>query len=310
VSVWRSLERFIVAPQPALRLELIRIGFPLTALGFLSGRLANADELLGESGFHVPDLGRDDWRQPLYLAPLPDSVAWVVAATIALSGLALAVGYRTRLAAFLFALGTAWIALADRLSAFTVTKISPTLALALFFSPAGARYSVDAWLRDRREAFSPALVASGGLRFFQVLLPVFYCASGVCKARGDWLVHPYVLWTHLHDSYQTVVSSAIARAMPARGWSLLQLVVLTLEVFAPLWLGWKRLRRYALVLFMGMHVCIGLMFGPVKWFALLMIVLLAGSYLPEGIVSRCEQALARVRPKLAAGSAESATLPE
>jgi hypothetical protein len=198
------------------------------------------------------------------------------------------------LSALLFASGTAWIALGDRLSAFTVTKLSPTLALALFFSPAGARYGIDAWRHDRREAFSPALVASGGLRFFQVLLPVFYCASGVCKARGDWLEHPYVLWTHLHDSYQTAVSNAIARAMPPRGWSVLQLTVLALEVFAPLWLGWKRIRPYALVLFIGMHVCIGLMFGPVKWFALLMIVLLAGSYLPENVVQRCERGLARV----------------
>jgi hypothetical protein len=306
MSVLRSLGRWIVVPQPALRLELIRVGFPLASLAFLAGRLAHADELLGESGFHVPDLGHDDWRQPLYLPPLPDTVAAVVAVAIAVSGLALVAGYRTRLAALLFALGTAWIALADRLSAFTVTKISPTLALALFFSPAGARYGIDAWRRDKAEAFSPALVASGGLRFFQTLLPVFYCASGVCKARGDWLVHPYVLWTHLHDSYQTAVSSAIARAMPARGWSLLQLVVLALEVFAPLWLGWKRVRPYALVLFVGMHVSIGLMFGPVKWFALLMIVLLTGCYLPDGVVRRCEQALARVRVERAA-VAESST---
>ncbi len=296
MSVLRSLERFIHAPQPALRLELIRVGFPLASLAFLSGRLLHADELLGETGFHVPDLGHDDWRQPLYLPPLPDNLAWLVAAVVALSALALAAGYKTRGAALLFALGTAWIALADRLSAFTVTKISPTLALALFFSPAGARYGVDAWRRDSEEAFSPVLVASGALRFFQVLLPVFYCASGVCKARGDWLVHPYVLWTHVHDSYQTAISNAIARAMPARGWSVLQLVVLGLEVFAPLWLGWKRVRPWALVLFMGMHVCIGLMFGPVKWFALLMIVLLAGAFLPEHLVQRGEQALARLGP--------------
>jgi vitamin K-dependent gamma-carboxylase len=294
MSVARSLVRWIRAPQQALRLELIRIGFPLASLAFLAGRLLHADELLGDSGFHVPDLGRDDWRQPLYLPPLPDALAALVAVAVALSGLALAVGYRTRAAALLFATGTAWIALADRLSAFTVTKLSPTLALALFFSPAGCRYGVDAWREHKAEAFVPALVRSGALRFFQVLLAVFYCASGVCKARGDWLHHPYVLWTHLHDSYQTAVSGAIARAMPARGWSVLQLVVLGLEVLAPLWLGVKTLRPWALALFVGMHVCIGLMFGPVKWFALLMIVLLIGCYLPAQLMRRGEQVLARV----------------
>jgi len=291
VSLARSLDRFIRAPQPALRLEFMRFGAPLAALCFLSGRLVHADEVLGETGFHVPDLGRDDWRQPLYLPPLPDGVAWLVAALLALSAVALALGFRPRLAALGFVLGALWLAFADRLSAFTVTKLSPTIGLALLFSPAGCRYGIDAWRRDAATACSPALVESGALRFLQVLLPVFYCASGICKSRGDWLVHPYVLWTHVHDSYQTTASWLIARAMPARGWTALQFLVLGLETFAPLWLSWKRTRPWALVLFVGMHACIGLMFGPVKWFALLMIVLLLGCYAPASFVARAEAAL-------------------
>ncbi len=291
MSLARTLDRFVRAPQSALRLEFIRFGAPLAALCFLSGRLVHADEVLGETGFHVPDLGRDDWRQPLYLPPLPDDVAWALAFVIGLAALALSAGYRTRLAALCFAAGTAWLALADRLSAFTVTKLSPTLALALLFSPAGCRYSLDALRRDKATAFSPALVESGGLRFLQVFLPVFYCASGICKSRGDWLVHPYVLWTHVHYSYQTCASWLIARAMPARGWTALQFLVLGLETFAPLWLTWKRTRPWALVLLIGMHTCIGLMFGPVKWFALLMIVLLVGSYAPDALVKSGESAL-------------------
>lgn len=296
MSVARLLGRWIQAPQSALRLEFVRFGVPLAALCFLSGRLLHADEVLGESGFHVPDLGRDDWRQPLYLPPLPDNVAWIVAVLVAFSAVALSAGYRTRLAALGFVLGTAWLALADRLSAFTVTKLSPTLGLALLFSPAGCRYGIDAWRRQGPTAFAPALVKSGGLRFLQALLPVFYCASGICKSRGDWLTHSYVLWTHVHDSYQTTASWLIARAMPASGWTALQFLVLGLETFAPIWLVWRRTRPWALVLFLGMHACIGLMFGPVKWFALLMIVLLVGAYAPESLVKRAEAALARVAP--------------
>src|SRR5262249_7162744 len=151
------------------------------------------------------------------------------------------------------------------------------------FSPAGARYSIDAWQRERRGDVGapPELVASGSVRFFQLFLPVFYCASGLCKARGEWLTNPYVLWTHVHDSYQTSVSWAIAQVMPLFGWRALQLLVLGLELFAPLWLAWRRTRGLALCLFVGMHAMIGLMFGPVKWFALLMITLLCASYLPE-----------------------------
>jgi uncharacterized membrane protein YphA (DoxX/SURF4 family) len=277
-----------------LRLELIRILFPLAALGFLSGRLAHADELLGESGFHVPDLGVDDWRQPLYLPPLPDSVARLCAVATVLAGLALALGYRTRSAAFAFALLTAWIALSDRLAAFTVAKLSPVLACALFVSPAGARFSVDAWVRQKHEGEpAPDWVVSGALRFFQAFLVVFYCASGTCKARGEWLSKPYVLWTHVHDSYQTWVSWAIAQVMPLAGWTALQVLVLVLELFAPLWLSWKRTRSLALCLLLGMHASIGLMFGPVKWFALLMIGLLLACYLPERLLTRLAGASSR-----------------
>jgi hypothetical protein len=41
----------------------------------------------------------------------------------------------------------------------------------------------------------------------------------------------------------------------------------------------------------GMHVMIGLMFGPVIWFALLMISLLIGCYLPGGWVARLDARL-------------------
>ena len=55
-------------PVPVLRLELVRICAPLAILGFMSGRIAHADEWLGEGGFRVPDLGYVDFRQPLYHA--------------------------------------------------------------------------------------------------------------------------------------------------------------------------------------------------------------------------------------------------
>jgi hypothetical protein len=291
------LRRWLRDPQPILRLELIRFLYPLAAVGFIAPRLSHADELLGESGFRVPDLGVEDWRQPLYLPPLPNSITWLFALATILSGLALSLGYRTRLAAGCFAVFSGWIAFADRLAAFTVTKLCPILALALFFSPCGARYSIDSWITQRRASDSTRaeLVASGGLRFIQVLLPVFYAGSGLCKARGQWLSEPYVLWTHVHDSYQTGFSWALARFMPPVGWTGLQLLVLIMELLAPLWLLWKKTRSTALLLFLGMHTMIGLMFGPVKWFAMLMIALLLGGYLPDRFLLRLEKSLSSAR---------------
>jgi hypothetical protein len=286
--VFSIFERWLLAPQPVLRIELVRFLAPLAILGFMSGRLLHVDELLGVSGFHVPDLGHDDYRQPLYVSPLPDGFAFAFAFVVVAAGLATSLGFRTRIASLVFGLSMGFIALADRLAAFTVTKISMPLMLALFLSPAGARFGVDAWLRHRRrpDETPPEEVASGSVRFFQLFIITMYCASGTAKLRKDWLKVPHLLWTHVHDSYQTTFSWLFANAMPGFGWDLFQYLVLALEVGAPIWFAWRRSRPVALVLALGMHAMIGLMFGPVKWFALLMMAVLLGGFTPDSLLER------------------------
>jgi uncharacterized membrane protein YphA (DoxX/SURF4 family) len=285
--------RWLSSPQPVLRLELVRIGAPLAILGFMSSRVAHADEWLGTAGFRVPDLASSDYRQPLYLPGLPPTVAWMVAGVLVASGLSLALGFHARRAAAVFAAVTAWAALSDRLAAFSVSKLAPVIALALALSPCGRRLSIDAWraarraaARGRRKPALPTEVVSGSVRFFQVLVPVIYCASGIAKARGDWLTHRYVLWTHLHDTYQTGVAVFLANVLPPFAWTVLQAGTLALETFAPLWFGWTRTRPWALAAAVTMHAMIGLMFGPVVWFAMLMATLLVASHLSADRLER------------------------
>jgi hypothetical protein len=251
-----AIERWLAAPQPTWRLVLLRVLLPLVILGFLSSRLVHADYWLSARGFQVPDLGGADWRQPLYLPPLPPWAAWMVAAATVASGLMLAAGLVTRVAGALFALLLAYLALADRLEAFTVSKLAPVLVLALVYGETDA---------------------SGAIRFFQVFLVVMYSGSGIAKLRGDWLTSS-VLWSHVHDDYQTAVSYWLVRWLPGGAWRVLQWTTLVFEVGAPLWFGWRRTRMLALVAGLGMHAMIGLMFGPVIWFALLMSSLLVACY--------------------------------
>lgn len=276
----RRLRQWLFSPQPIERLELLRILLPLVILGFLSSRLWHSDEWIGTSGFHVPPI--DDWRQPLYVPPLASWAAWSIAALTALSGLSVAIGFCTRVAAALFAFALGFLALADRLEAFTVTKLAPVLMLALLISPAGARFSVDAW-RRRTTAPRPTYVSGGSVRFFQIFLPIMYSGSGIAKLRGDWL-HKSVLYSHLHDSYQTGLSCLLARSLPAWTWWGLQAATLLFEVGAPLWFALPWTRRPALFAGLMMHALIGLMFGPVIWFALLMSALLLGSFAPLGLI--------------------------
>ncbi|MCL4228427.1 MAG: HTTM domain-containing protein [Myxococcales bacterium] len=254
---------------------------PLAILGFMSSRIVHADHWIGDAGFIVPDLG-GDWRQPVHLAPLAPWQAWLLVSALVTSGVAFALGAFTRAAGAVFAITLAYVALADRLAAFTVSKLAPVLVLALVATPCAARTSVDAWWAARRgrAAGAPTHVSWGNVRFFQALLVVFYLGAGVCKLRGDWLDRYDVLWTHLHDSYQTPVTVLVANLAPTWSWGGLQVATLVFETGAPLLLAAPWTRGPALAYGLAMHAMIGLMFGPVVWFSLLMMIWLAASFAP------------------------------
>jgi uncharacterized membrane protein YphA (DoxX/SURF4 family) len=284
------VSEWLEEPVPVIRMEVIRILTPLFVLGFMSRRFVHADEWIGSTGFRVPDLGQTDMRQPLYIAGLPNGVAWCVAVVMVVAGISVALGVRTRVAATVFAATLAFVALSDRLAAFTVSKIAPVLMIAVAVGPAGTRLGVDAWLEQREGGPRPEKVRRiGGLRFVQIFLLVFYSSSGVAKVVGEWLSTPHLLFTHMHDSYQTAVSFWIASAAPGWAFNLLQGSVLAFEVLAPLWLGLRQTRPYGFVFGMGMHFFIAIMFGPVVWFGLLMMSLLFGAYAPERLLAPLER---------------------
>ena len=282
-----QVTRWLFAPRPIVRLALIRIAAPLAIVGFMSSRVIHADDWLSAAGFRVPAIA--DWRQPLPLPAPPVWAAWTLALALVVAGVATALGAFTRWASAVFAVLLVYVALADRLAAFTVSKLAPMIALVLCLTPSGAAYSIDAWRRRRRDQPPPALVSGGCVSFFQILLPVFYFSSGLCKASHDWLSESHVLWTHLHDSYQTWISWQLANLLPPFAWTAIQAAVLAFEVGAPLWFGLPWTRRYAMGFGVVMHLMIGLMFGPVIWFSLLMIALLVPSYAPERWLARALQ---------------------
>ncbi|HVV88675.1 MAG TPA: HTTM domain-containing protein [Kofleriaceae bacterium] len=266
----------------------LRILVPLWVLGFMSSRIAHADYWIGDRGFVIPETG--SWQEPLHLPRLPGASAWALVTVMVVAGLAFAAGLRTRLAGLIFAATLFWVAFADRMQAYTVSKLGPVLVLALCATPCGARTGVDAWLAGRRDPTRPRPTHTtwGNVRFFQALLVVFYAASGLCKARGDWLHRDDVLWTLIHDTYQTPVTLLFANHAPTWSWAILQWTTLVYEGLAPIWFALRWTRPFALGYGLAMHLMIGLMFGPVIWFSLLMMTVLAACFLPA---RRLEQAL-------------------
>ena len=71
-----------------------------------------------------------------------------------------------------------------------------------------------------REAAAQSPLAE---RLFEIpsITGVFFGADfiSVTKAAGDWLSERYVLWTHLHDSYQTTISWLLANHLPPWMWT-------------------------------------------------------------------------------------------
>ena len=296
-----------LAPQPIERLEFVRLLAPLAILGFLASRFVHVEHWLTEVGFVVPPRAVSDYRQPLYIPAIPVWLAYLVVIATVASGLLTSLGYRTRWASGIFAALLAYLALADRLEAFTVNKLGTAVAVALFVSPAGARFSIDAWLRGKQQPDTRVTthVHWGNVRFFQVLLAFMYFASGIAKSKGDWLSNPNVIWSHLHDSYQTAFTYFLASTVPAAAFTLFQYLTLAYELGAPVWFGVRRLRPLGLAFGLAMHASIGLMFGPVVWFALLMMVLLFGSFAPLAWLTRLlETAWAKITEN-GAGSSSS-----
>jgi hypothetical protein len=275
----------LFAPQPIVRLAVLRIGIAVALLVFVATRVIYPDDWLSSDGFRIPPLD-GDYHQVVYLSPLSPFTARVFCALVVVAGLATAAGFYTRWSAALLAVLLGYAAISDRGAAFTVLKIGPVLLVALALSPAGEVWSVDAWRRKRRDAsyVPPALVSGGCVRFFQIFLAVFYLASGIAKARGDWVHNPYVLWSHLHDSYQTPVSWFFANHLPSFAWSVMQYSTLAFELGAPLWFVLPWTRTVAAAYGVAMHALIGMMFGPLAGFSLLMMTLLVGSFAPATLL--------------------------
>ncbi len=66
----------------------------------------------------------------------------------------------------------------------------------------------------------------------------------------------------------------------------LQAITLAFECLAPLWFAIKYTRGAALAWGLAMHLMIGLLFGPVVWFSILMMTLLTGCFVPDRWLGR------------------------
>ncbi len=157
---------------------------------------------------------RDALFTPLNLTIL----SWVMW----LAGWAALVGFRTRTALFLLALGE-WVFVSHAYSYGDVHHNQALFALfllALAFSPAGESLSVDAWLRGRRaraqggEVEAPRSdLAMWPLKLAHVLLALTYFSTGITK-----LLVGGFRWMNGYTLQISVMSDAIPGNIPLGIW--------------------------------------------------------------------------------------------
>ena len=214
------------------------------------------DRLLVDPAVHFsyPGFG---WVEPW---PQPFMTLHVV--TIAIGGLAIAIGFRHRIAAGAVAVLFAYVELIDR-TLYINHYYWIVLTAALFvFLPAGNRWSVDAALSSPRNV---PLLAVWALRFQVGLVYVF---AGLAKLNHDWLIsgEPLTTWLGARTDVPLIGAVFINGAVPiALSWvgALFDLTIVG-------WLSWSRTRPYAYGALVAFHVTTWLLFPSIGVFPLVM----------------------------------------
>jgi hypothetical protein len=187
LSLSRTTDRLFL-PTPNDTLVFLRI-----ALGLLGG-----GDILGNgiyyhwycddfAGFTFRYFGFE-WVQPL---PEPFfSLFFIVGFLL---GLAVAVGWRFRVTAPLFALAFTYLFLLEKAHYLNHAYLFCWLAWLMALSPAWRKFSLDSW---RRPADWSATAPAWSVWVFPLLMAIVYFFGGIAKMNYDWLIEamPMQLW--------------------------------------------------------------------------------------------------------------------
>lgn len=256
------------------------------------------------------------WVEALYLAPehhlsypgfdwVTPWPAWLMyahVASLALLGLAIAVGYRTRLSAALFTVGFVYVELIDASLYLNHYWFMTLMGVLMAVLPVGHHWSLDA--RAGRTARAP-VVSAWVVWALRAQVGVVYAFAGVAKLNPDWLLdaQPLRLWLADHTS-APVVGPLLGEPLTAHaaGWAG---AVFDLTIVG--WLLWHRSRPAAYVVLVVFHAATGLLFpiGVFPWVMVLATLVFFDPDWPRRFVGFRGVAPAGARPPIVAVLARS-----
>ena len=184
----------------------------------------------------------------------------------ALSALAVALGYKYRLAIVIFFLSFTYIELMDKTTYLNHYYFISLLSFLMIFLPANTYFSFDA---KKSPALASEYVPRWSIDSIKLLLAIVYIYAGLAKLNSDWLVEAMPLKIWLPSKYD----------LPLLGDLLQETWVIYLfswsgaiyDLSIPFLLLYKRTRVIAFLLVIVFHVLTRILF-PIGMFPYIMIV--------------------------------------
>lgn len=245
-------------PVSSASLEALRIAFGLlgaaSAVRFLARGWVGSLHLDPDHHLTYPGF---DW-----VAPLPGAGAHLHVAVVALAGLAVAVGWRTRAALGVFLVGFLWMELIDAALYLNHYWLMTLLGALLFVLPVGRSWSIDAASgRVARTSLVPAWMVWAA----RAQVGVVYVVAGIAKLNGDWLLRgePLGMWLAARGDRPIVGPLFDLPLTPVvASWAGL---VFDLTIVG--WLLWRRSRPWAYAAVVVFHLATAALFqiGLFPW---------------------------------------------
>lgn len=245
-------------PVPADSLAVFRILFGLLvaigSLRFLA--MGWVDRLYLEPANHLTHAGFD------WIRPLPGPAMHLFLLALAALGICIAIGYRQRAAAALFALGFAYTELIDAALYLNHYWLVTLLAVLLFLMPADGHWSLD--VRSGRVQAAPH-VPAWKVWLLRSQIAAVYVFAGVAKLNPDWLLHAQPLSLWLPDRSHLPVAGPFlelpaAAYLASWGGAFFDCTIVG-------WLLWRRTRVVAYCAVASFHLATGILFqiGIFPW---------------------------------------------